>query len=232
MNKFWKNDDELFHFIREELFTALPGDILDGLGYINQFLPPDIKVQGEDYVIIGRAMPVLEADVLGLPSSYPAQADVTAKDFGLMFEALDSLKKNDVYICSGSSHDYALWGGLMSTRAQHLGAAGAVVNGYCRDSREINALKFPVASLGSYAQDQRVRGKVIDYGVPIRFGNVTVSPGDIVFSDIDGTVIIPRAIEDEVFVGAFEKARGEKRVLEALKEGMSTVDAYKTFGIM
>ncbi|KEI71477.1 RraA family protein [Endozoicomonas elysicola] len=232
MHAYWQDDDQLFQMARTELFTALVGDIMDDLGYTTQFLPPEIKVQNEKHIIIGRAMTVLETDVVQVPADSSVNNPVTAKDFGLMFEALDSLKKNEVYICSGSSPTYALWGGLMSTRAKYLQAAGAVVNGYCRDIREINALGFPIASMGSYAQDQKVRGKVMDYGVPILFGAVRVNPGDIVFADIDGTVIIPKAIEEKVFMGAFEKARAEKRVLNALKEGMSTVEAYTTFGVM
>lgn len=231
-NQYWQDDESLFKAAKEELFTALVGDILDGMGYTTQFLPPDIKVQNEKMVIIGRAMPVLEADMLELPEQVSSNNSFLKKDFGLMFEALDSLKKHEVYICSGSSPEYALWGGLMSTRAKVLEAAGAVVNGYCRDIREINALDFPIASMGSYAQDQKVRGKVLDYRVPIKFGNVTVRPGDIVFADIDGSIIIPKEVEEPVFIGAFEKARGEQKVLKALQEGMSTLDAYKKFGIM
>ncbi|WP_066015093.1 RraA family protein [Endozoicomonas atrinae] len=232
MHAYWQDDDQLFQMARTKLFTALVGDIMDDLGYTTHFLPPEIKVQNEKHIIIGRAMTVLETDVVQVPAGSAVNNPISAKDFGLMFEALDSLKKNEVYICSGSSPTYALWGGLMSTRAKYLQAAGAVVNGYCRDIREINAFDFPIASMGSYAQDQKVRGKVMDYGIPILFGTVRVNPGDIVFADIDGTVIIPREIEEKVFMGGFEKARAEKRVLNALKEGMSTVEAYTTFGVM
>ena len=149
-----------------------------------------------------------------------------------MFEALDSLKENEVYICSGSSPRYALWGGLMSTRALKLKANGAVVDGYSRDSNEIEKLNFPTFSLGTYAQDQGPRGKVIDYGVPIEFNGIQVNPGDIVYGDRDGVLIVPQAIEKEAFEGAIEKARGEKLVQKALEKGMSTVEAFEKFGIM
>ena len=76
-----------------------------------------------------------------------------AKPFGLMFDALDSLRPNEVYICSGSSYNYALWGGLMSTCALKLNSNGAVVNGYTRDTNEILNLDFPTFSAGTYAQD-------------------------------------------------------------------------------
>jgi regulator of RNase E activity RraA len=227
----WKDDAELFSIVRNELFTALLGDVLDKLGYLHQFVSPNVKPLRSDMVVIGRAMPVLEADVFEEVVEL-SQLAVMKKPFGMMFEALDSLKENEVYICSGSSPRYALWGGLMSTRALQLKAAGAVVDGYSRDTREILRLNFPTFSLGTYAQDQGPRGKVIDYGVPIEFNGIRVHAGDIVFGDLDGLLIIPKEVEQDAFAGAIEKARGEKLVQKALLEGMSTVDAFKKFGIM
>ena len=120
----------------------------------------------------------------------------------------------------------------MSTRAIAIGAAGAVVDGFSRDTNEILRLNFPTFSQGTYAQDQGPRGKVIDYRVPIEFGGIPVHPGDIVFGDLDGVIIIPREAEEEAFAGAIEKARGEKQVKQALEQGMSTVEAFSKFGIM
>src|SRR5690606_25695292 len=227
----WKNDDELFQIAKRELFVALVGDMLDKIGLLHQFLPQPVKPLSDDFVNIGRAMPVLEADVFA-ERGEATRNTLMAQPFGLMFHALDSLKRNEVYICSGSSHRYALWGGLMSTRAHKLGAAGAVVDGFTRDTNEILALGFPTFSVGTYAQDQGQRGKVIDYATPIEFGGIRVSPGDIVYGDRDGVLIIPRDVEEEVFSTAIEKARGEKLVRQALEEGMSTVDAFEQFGIM
>jgi len=149
-----------------------------------------------------------------------------------MFEALDSLQENEVYICTGASPEYALWGGLMSTRAIKLGAAGAVLHGYSRDTREILNLGFPTFSYGGYAQDQGPRGKVMDYRVSIEFQGIRVNPGDIVYGDRDGVLIIPKEVAEDAFAGAIEKARGEQLVKKALEDGMSTVDAFDKFGIM
>lgn len=182
-------------------------------------------------IVFGKAMPVLETDVYGEKLTETANPYLN-KPFGLMFEALDSLKEEEVYICTGSSLNYALWGGLMSTRAMILKAAGAVLHGYSRDTKEVIRLGFPTFSMGTYAQDQGPRGKVIDYRVPIKIANVKIIPGDIIYGDRDGTVVVPQKIQDEVFSKAFEKARGEKLVLNALKNGMSTVEAFNTFGIM
>ena len=230
MSALWKNDDELFELVKQKLFVALVGDVLDKMGCLHQFLSPHLKPIANQMVIIGRAMPVLEADFFA--ENEKGHAPVSGQPFGLMFEALDDLKKNEVYICTGSSHRYALWGGLMSTRAIKCGAAGAVVHGFHRDSNEIERLGFPVASFGSYAQDQGPRGKVVDWRVPIEVDGVRVNNGDIIFADRDGVLVIPADLAEEAFIGAFEKAKGENKVLKALQKGMSTVEAFKKFGIM
>ncbi len=229
--KSWDSDESLFQLARRELFTAVVGDVMDQLGLIHQFLPAAVRPLRDDMVVIGRAMPVLEADVFGAPGQ--AGGDPRLREpFGLMLHALDDLRPDEVYLCTGGSPRYALWGQLMSTRALKLGAAGAVLDGYSRDTRGILALDFPTFSYGRYAQDQGVRGKVIDFRVPLEIGGVRVEPGDVVFGDLDGVCVVPRAAEEETFRRALEKARGEKLVQQAIEAGMSTVQAFATFGIM
>jgi regulator of RNase E activity RraA len=120
----------------------------------------------------------------------------------------------------------------MSMAATNRGAVGAVVNGYSRDTKGILAQNFACFSMGRYSQDQRPRGKVVDFRCTIKFGDVTVCPGDIVFGDLDGVCVVPKEIESEVFTQAFEKARGEKRVFEAIKGGMKAQESWDKFGIM
>ncbi|PWD98307.1 RraA family protein [Marinilabilia rubra] len=231
MNKYWKNDNELFDFIRKELYTAVVGDIMDKMGFQHQFLPPQIRPLKENMNVVGRAMTVLEADCFEelTPNSQNALMN---KPFGLMLEALDDIKPGEIYICSGSSPNYALMGELMLTRIKMCGGMGAVVNGYSRDTEGIYDVALPVFSYGPYAQDQAPRGKVIDYRVPIEMNGVRIKSGDIILGDIDGVCVVPQEAEEEVFMKALEKARGEKTVLKAIQDGMSAVDAWNKFGIM
>jgi regulator of RNase E activity RraA len=223
----WKNDDELFTLMRRELFTAVVGDIMDQHGRQQQFCPPQIKPLRDDMMVAGRAFPVLEADIGATTPS-----ELKDKPFGLMLEALDALQPNDVYICTGASPSYALWGELMSIRAQRLGSAGAVLNGYSRDTHGVLKLGFPTFSCGSYSQDQLPRGKVVDFGSSIQMNGVTINPGDIVFGDIDGVCIIPKEIEKDVITEALEKARTENKVKTAIEEGMSACKAFDQYGVM
>lgn len=229
--KDWKNDKELLKIIRTELFTAVIGDIMDKMGYFHQFLPPQIQPLDKKMTVAGRAMTVLEADAYEELSGNTNNL-VMSKPFGLMLEALDDLKPDEIYICTGSSPRYALWGELMSTRAKKLGAVGAVVNGYSRDTYGILEMNFPTFSYGSYGQDQAPRGKVIDIRVPIEMEGTRINSGDMVIGDIDGVCVVPRAIEQEVFTQAIEKSRGEKVVKKAIGEGMSAKDAFEKYGIM
>jgi len=231
MATLWKSDEELLSLVRQELFPAVVGDVMDKLHLCRQFLPPRIRPLYPEMVVVGRAMPVLEADVFSETESSSSTVEMH-KPYGLMFQALDDLKPHEVYICTGGSPRYALWGELMSTRAMKLGASGAVLNGYHRDTKGILRLQFPTFSAGAYAQDQGPRGKVIDYRVTIEIEGVKISPGDIVFGDRDGVCIVPAPSIEETFAQALEKVRGEKLVQRALEQGLSASEAFAKYGIM
>ncbi len=218
-------DSELFAIIRDRLFTAVIGDVMDKAGLRQQFLPPEVRPITPDTVLVGRAMPVQVADV-----DFRA---VEADPFGLMFRALDELKPGEVYIAAGASPTYALWGGLMSTRARALGSAGGVFDGFHRDTREILRLGFPVFSRGGYAQDQRGRGRVADFRAPLTMSNgVRVAPGDIVAGDIDGVLIIPSADASDIVQAALAKVAGEKDVRAMIEAGQTTEAVFARTGIM
>jgi regulator of RNase E activity RraA len=229
--KYWQSEEELFGLIRRELFTAVVGDVMDKIGLQRQFLPPQVRPLRDDMVVIGLAMPVLTADVFGENLSGTVNP-LMAKPFGLMLEALDDLKPNEVYVCASGSPRYALWGELMSARAMKLGAAGAVLNGYSRDSEGILQMGFPTFSWGRYAQDQGPRGKVIDFRLSVEIDGVRINPGDLIFGDSEGVCVTPQKAVEETFALAVEKARGEKLVKQAIEDGMSACDAFRKFGIM
>ncbi len=214
-----------------KLFTAVVGDVLDKLGYRRQFLPADIAPLRKNMKVAGRAMPVLEADIFddGRDSS---AGPLAHKPFGLMLEALDDLKPGEVYVATGASLNYALFGELMTTRAMHLKAAGAVLDGFVRDADGIEELGFPTFGRGVYAQDQGPRGKVIDFRSAIEIGGVRIEPGDLVFGDREGVLVIPRQAEEATIRLSLEKASAENTVAKAIRAGMSASDAFDKYGVM
>ncbi len=220
-------DTNLFATIRDTLFTAVIGDVMDTAGLTHQFLPPALAAIQPGTTLVGRAMPVQVTDIGS------AEADPNAPPYGLLFRALDDLKSGEVYMATGGSPNYALWGGLMSVRAMHLKAAGAVLEGYHRDTPEITSLGFPVYSLGGYAQDQKDRGTIIDFRCAVTFSNGTrVEPGDLVVADVDGVVVIPQVAEADVVRGALAKVEGEDVVRRMIEAGESTETVFAKTGIM
>ncbi|MGP7796851.1 RraA family protein [Sphingomonas sp. CLY1604] len=215
-------DARLFDLIRSELYTSVVGDILDTLGLVHQFLPQPIQPMHTAMKLVGRAMPVLMIDVYG-PQAEP---------FGKLTQALDQIEPGDVYLASGGAMRCAYWGEILTATARTRGGAGAVIDGWHRDTPMVLEQDWPVFSRGRYAQDSGVRTKVIDYRCPIEVGAVRVAPGDLVFGDLDGVVIVPRAQEAEVVERALEKARGEKTVRQAIEGGMSSTAAFAKYGIL
>ncbi len=218
----WKNDTELFALIKQQLFTAIIGDVLDLQGQHHQFLPQQCRPLAPHMVVAGRAMTVLEADVFHLPTP----------PFGKMLEALDDIQENEIYVAAGCAPRYALWGELMATAAQKRGAAGAVMAGYSRDTRGILAIDFPTFSYGTYAKDQRGRGMVIDYRVPLEIEGVTIRPGDILVGDMDGVVVLPRELEQDVISQALEQSRKENTARTMLLNGARAHDVFTETGVL
>lgn len=220
--KAWNTAAELFELMRRELYTPVVGDILDTHGLYHQFLPPAIHALREDMRIAGAAMPVLMMDVF----------EAQEQPFGLMTQALDDLQPNEVYIASGALHRSANWGEIMTATAKSRSAAGAVVNGYHRDTPQVLAQHFPVFSRGNFAQDSGPRMKVADFRVGIEIDGVDIAPGHVVFGDVDGVLIIPAELVDDVVTLALEKARGEKTVRREIENGMSSTEAFTKYGIL
>ena len=218
-------DDDLFATIRERLFTAVIGDVMDKAGLTRQFLPAALRAIVPGTMIVGRAMPVQVADA-GAPGT-------TGEPYGLTFRALDDLRPGEVYVAAGGTPDYALWGGLMATRAARLGAVGAVLGGCHRDTPEIVRLGFPVFSLGAFAQDQKDRGEATDFRCRIRFDNGTaVAPGDVIVGDVDGVLVIPAESAADIVRDALAKVTGEDHVRSAIEAGESTDAVFRRTGIM
>ena len=218
----WKSDAELFALFVRELYTPVVGDILDDLGHTHQFLPQPIQPLREEMKLAGRAMPVVMADVRGKQK----------KPFGRLTEALDQLQPGEIYLASGGEMRCAYWGEILTATAKKRGAVGAVINGFHRDTPRVLEQDWPVFSRGRFAQDSAVRTQVVDYRCRIEVGRVTVQPGDLVFGDLDGVVIVPQKVEAEVIERALAKARGEKLVRKEIEAGLSSTAAFKKYGIL
>ncbi|MFE7392209.1 RraA family protein [Streptomyces sp. NPDC057582] len=217
-----REEDQLLEAIRTRLSTPVVGDILDQMGRCHQFLPPEIRGITPGMVLVGRAMPVLIADCFG-PQNKP---------FGLLTEALDDLRPGEVYLARGSRLPCSAWGEILTATARTRGSVGAVIDGFHRDTPKVLSQNWPVFSRGAYAQDAAVRTQVVDYRVPLEIGGVAVRPGDLVFGDVDGVVIVPRELEAEAIERALQKASTENLVRRAIETGMSATGAFAEYGVL
>jgi len=213
----------MFDLMLERLSPAIISDVLDKLGAREQAMRAGIGPVYPEAVVVGRAYTVISADVFEL-SNDPYRGEI---------EAVDSLKPNDVVVvCTNQSRRTCFWGELLSTAAHARGARGVVVDGYTRDVAQITAMKFPTFATGRRVVDSAGRSMVIAHGCPVSCGDVLVNPGDIVFGDIDGVVVIPKELEKEVIPLALEKAGKENLVRNELLKGAMLGDAYAKYKVL
>lgn len=224
----WTTDEELFALIRDELSTCPVSDVMEQLGFLYPMLPPEIRPLRSDMVMIGRAMPAQDEP----PVAYGSLARFDAKPFGLLFESIEALQPNEVYIASGGPTYAARLGDMLVTRAQKLGAAGVVLNAHVRDANGIRALDIPAFAHGTYAYGLQRRHNVVDFRCSITIGKVRIRPGDLIFGDGDGVCVIPHEAEAEIINKAIAKNRLERNVRRDVEAGQSVVEAFKKYGVM
>jgi 4-hydroxy-4-methyl-2-oxoglutarate aldolase len=221
------SDQEIFEFVKEHLYVAAVCDMLDSLGYRNQAmhqrlrpLLPDIRNCG----FVGRARTVRWMEVDYVVGDDP---------YGMEIEVVDALRPGDVIVHSTDhSGTNAPWGELLSTVAQRNGSVGCVCDSQIRDCVRIIEMGYSVYYAGIRALDSMGRGRVMAYDVPIRCGDVLVQPGELVFADYDGIVVIPQQVEREVLELARDKAGKESLTRQALLEGKSLREVYDMYGVL
>ncbi|MFN7996656.1 MAG: RraA family protein [Bryobacteraceae bacterium] len=216
-------DLELFAHVEDNLYTAVIADSLDELGYHNQAMNERLRPLFPDCCFAGWARTISCVDIFHVPENTYAKE----------IEAVDSLLSGEVAVVSTvNSQRNAPWGELLSTAARARGARGAVVDGLVRDVKKIEELGFPVFAAGIKPVDSKGRGIVIDYNVPVDCGGVLVSPGDLVFADYDGVMVIPAEVLPETIRMATDKVQRENHTREELMAGAYLRDVYEKYGVL
>jgi|SRR5579864_6910302 4-hydroxy-4-methyl-2-oxoglutarate aldolase len=216
-------DLELFKNIEATLYTAVIADSLDELGYRSQAMNESVRPLFPGCRFAGWARTISCVDMFHIPQ------DPYAKEI----EAVDSILSGEVVVVSTvSSKRNAPWGELLSTAARARGARGAIIDGLVRDVKKIEELGFPIFAAGIKPVDSRGRGLVIDYNVPVDCGGVIVSPGDLVFADYDGVIVMPAEVIPDAIRLATEKATRENHTREELLKGNYLRDVYEKYGVL
>jgi regulator of RNase E activity RraA len=204
-----------------KLYTPVVADVLDRLGYRNQFMRAEIRPLFPQARLAGYALTVHVAPSTEVAPAEPYKGELAA---------VDALKPLDVMVVSACEWSY--WGELLSTAARYRGCNGIVIDGYTRDSQAIMSMGFPVFCRGIHPADSLGRLDVLGHNVPIVCGGVTIMPGDLILADYDGIAVVPSAIAPKALENAEDKVRGENVVRKALAEGMSCTEAFKRYGIL
>jgi len=204
-----------------KLYTGAISDILDKAGCRNQVLP---------YYITPFTAANRLAGVAFTGQGYPC-ADIAHDDTGTRLKILDSISPGTISVwATGGSMDCAHWGEIMSTAVKQRGCTGAVVDGGVRDVDFVNAMNYPVFAKFKCSASSVGRWDITDCQIPVKIGNTIVRPGDFVFGDTDGVVIVPKAITMDVLVAAENVFERERRMREELRRGVSVTDAYAKYG--
>lgn len=216
-------EDELLQIMRDSLYVAVVSDVLDTLGFLNQAMDHRLRPIEPRMRCAGRAHTVLTADVY----------ERAAEPYVLEIESVDALQPNDVMVaCTNGSERTCFWGELLSTASVARGAVGCIIDGHTRDALQIIDMGFPVFSTGFRPVDSSHRSNVIAYGVPVVVGGVLVNPGDIVFADFDGIVVVPKDQLEAVVTQSLAKVEGENHSRDMLLQGYKLRDVYDKFGVL
>jgi len=209
----------------QKLYSAVLSDSLDAVGVTSQAMPPQIRPLDDGLVLCARARTGIYMEVV--------HVDPNTNPYELEIKLVDDLKPGEVAVlaCGGSGR-IAPWGSLLSTATIGRRAAGCVTDGFVRDIKTIRALKLPVFHAGIAPLDSKGRGQIAAIDVPVLCAGVRVCPGDLVFGDADGVVVIPRAVEEEVLRIAFAKIDSEDSSMEDLKNGAYLRDVYERHGVL
>jgi 4-hydroxy-4-methyl-2-oxoglutarate aldolase len=217
------DDGARLDWVARSLYSGLLSDACDAAGYRNRALGADLRPLDESLVLVGRAKTTVWAPMFHVPP----------RPYDKEIAAVDSLQPGEVFVMAvGRSQEIVPWGELLSTASMARGGRGAVMDGLVRDSRQIRALGFPVYCTGRRPYDSCGRGIVVDYDVPVTIDGVVIQPGDLVFGDSDGVVVVPQRAEAEILDRAWTKMSGENSTRDALRAGIPLAEVFRTHGIL
>ena len=209
--------------MRESLYSAVVCDALDAAGFKNQAPRIPLPPRTGQATLVGRCKTTLWANM----------AHVDPRPYELELRAVDACQPDDVLIAAaGGSIHSGVWGELLTTAAKNRGCVGAIIDGAVRDIAKIAPMQFPVFARGACPYDSLNRQRVIDADVPVQIDGVTFSPGDLVIADLDGVVVVPRAVERDVIRAAWQKVSAENEVRDAIRGGMLAVEAFRKYGVL
>lgn len=212
-----------FAAIRQALYTAVVADVLDALGLRRQAFNCPLIPQSGQGLLVGRAKTTLWEEVDG----------IDPKPYELELVAVDQCRPDEVLVAAANgSTKSGIWGELLSTAARNAGCAGAIIDGAVRDVAKMREMGFHVFARATCPLDSMHRQRVSAVDVEVEIGGVAIAPGDLVFADLDGVVVVPRRVEAEALAKAWEKVTAENRVRDEIRAGSKAGEVFRKYGVL
>lgn len=207
--------------IKDSLYSGILCDVLDGLGYRHQALSNAIAGLTDDTVIFGPAFTSIGTEVYSMPEN-PLIAQT---------KVVDQLGEGEIYVLvTRGNYNCAVFGELFATAVIQRKGAGVLLDAYARDVKELKKMNFPLFYRGRNPQTSKGRCEINECQIPVTMDGVTINPGDYIFGDIDGVVIIPQDIIMEVLERSFDTIEKENETRNGLLEGKSLQEVYAIHG--
>jgi 4-hydroxy-4-methyl-2-oxoglutarate aldolase len=203
------------------IYTGAITDVLDKHGFLRQTLPPELAPLSPGMRTAGPAWPIEGRPEPGI--GYDAS-------IRRILEMLGAVPEHHVAVYQTHDRSSAHLGELSVTSLKARGCAGAVIDGGCRDVEYILKEDFPVFARHTTPEDCVPRWRLVDYNVSVTIGGVRVSPGDYVVADLDGIVVIPASVLDDVLQEAEAVVSTESDIRTAVRQGVLPLDAYEQYG--
>lgn len=207
------------NYLEKTLYSGILCDVLDQKGYRNQALGNAITGLKEDTVIFGPAFTSIGTQVYSMPPD-PLTAQC---------RVVDQLGEGEIYVLA-SRGDCAVFGELFATAVQGRGGRGVLIDACARDMKMLKQMDFPLFYRGKNPKTSKGRCEINECQIPVIIDGVTICPGDYIFGDIDGVVIIPKDIVEDVIAEALMTITKEDEVRSRLRSGSSLQQAYAEIG--
>ena len=150
---------------------------------------------------------------------------------GTVGDFLDEVEEGQVVVIDNDGRlDCTVWGDIMSLYATLKNVEGTIIDGVCRDIPVIKELKYPIFTKGHYMVTGKERVEVAYVNQPVNVSNIQVRPGDLIFGDNTGVLVIPHNRVAEVIEAAEIIDGKEELIREAIKSGMTLKEARVKLG--
>lgn len=207
--------------LKSVLSSDILCDVLDAAGYRNQSLSGELHTLKDETVIFGPAFTSIATEVFSMPEN-PLIAQC---------KVVDQVREGEIYVlATRGRYNCAVFGELFATAVAKKKCTGVLLDGYARDIRQLKEMNAALIYRGVNPRTSKGRAEINECQIPVMIDGVTIRPGDLIFGDIDGVVVIPQEIAESIVQEALETIKKEDQVRSNLVAGDTLEKVYTEIG--